>query len=196
MPRLLLKSNGVLVEQFCPLDPEPPYQPPDTWDGPHVQHRFGDALETLRKLPMGRLRPAGMRGSWPLFPLDYDAFMGRMSADIEGMAVEGKLDQEFVAAYQGWTADRNRHRDPPSARQISCMEHALLWPGHYLRDRDELARALNLCGLARASGLSVQQVVRGGKHKGARSPTQWNQLALEAADQVAAGLRINKIAVF
>ena len=115
--------------------------------------------------------------------------MGRMSADITTMAVEGKLDQEFVAAYQDWTADRNRYRDPPSAQQISYMEHALLWPGHYLRDRDELARALNLCGLAQASGLLSSEVVRGGKHKGVRSPTQWNQMALEAAHAIAVGLR-------
>lgn len=196
MPRLLLKSNGVLVEQFCPLDPEPPYQPPDTWDGPHVQHRFADALETLRKLPMGRLRPAGMRGSWPLFPLDYDAFMGRMSADITRMAVEGKLDQEFVAAYQDWTADRNWYRDPPSAQQISYMERALFWPGHYLRGQPELARALNFCGLAQARGLRVRDVVRGGKHKGVRSPMQWNQMAVTAANTIARGLRTNKIAVF
>jgi hypothetical protein len=113
MPRLLLKSDGVLVEQFCPLDPEPPYQPPDRWDGPHVQHRFSEAIEILRKLPMGRVLPAGIRTRWPLFQLDYDAFMGRMSADITSMAVEGKLDQEFVAAYQDWTADRNRRQTGP-----------------------------------------------------------------------------------
>ena len=196
MPRLLLKSDGVLVEQFCPLDPEPPYQPPDRWDGPHVQHRFSEAIEILRKLPMGRVLPAGIRTRWPSFPLDYDAFMGRMSADITSMAVEGKLDQEFVAAYQDWTEDRNRYRDPPSAQQISYMERALFWPGHYLRGQPELARALNIAGLAQARGVSVQDVCRRGKHARVRSPAEWNRLALEAAAAIAVGLRINKIVVF
>src|SRR5262249_54425982 len=152
-PRLLLKSDGVLVEQFCPLDPEPPYRPPEKWDAPHVQHRFAEAMETLRKLPMGRLRPADMHNSWPGYALDWNTFMGRMSADITSMAVEGKLDQEFVAAYNDWTADRNRWRERPTAQEISHMERALLWPGHYLRDQAERARAFNIAGLAQAHGL-------------------------------------------
>ena len=196
MPRLLLKCDGVRAEHFCPLDPEPPYQPPEQWDAPHVQYRFAEAIETLRKLPMGRLRPAEMRGSWPGYASDWNMFMGRMSADITSMAVEGKLDQEFVAAYQDWTEDRNRYRDPPSAQQISCMEHALLWPGHYLRGQPELARAFNIVGLAQARGLSVRDVVRGDKHRGVRSPTQWIRFALEAAHEIAVGLRVDRIAVF
>ena len=196
MPRLLLKSDGVLVEQFCPLDPEPPYQPPDRWDGPHVQHRFSEAIEILRKLPMGRWGPAGIYTSWPGYSMEWDAFMGRMSADIESMAVEGKLDPEFVTAYQTWTIDRNRWHERPAAADISVMERALAWPGAYLRDQIELARALNLCALAQARGLSVRDVVRGGKHKGVRSPTQWHQMALIAANTIAGGLRVDRIAVF
>jgi hypothetical protein len=197
MPRLLLKSDGVLVEQFCPLlDPEPPYQPPDRWDGPHVQHRFSEAIEILRKLPMGRVLPAGIRTRWPLFQLHYDAFMGRMSADITSMAVEGKLDQEFVAAYQDWTADRNRWRERPSAKEIGNMERALLWPGRYLRGQHEMARAFNICSLAQACGVSVRDVVRGGKHHGVRSGSAWSQLALEAANRIAVGLRIDGIVMF
>jgi hypothetical protein len=116
--------------------------------------------------------------------------MGRLSSDVTTMAVEGKLDQEFVAAYHDWTVDRNRWRERPTAQEISCMEHALFWPGTYLRDRVELARALNVCGFAQARGLSVRDVVRPGKHHGVRSPAEWNRLALEAADQIAVGLRI------
>ena len=36
----------------CPLDPEPPYQAPEQWDAPHVQHRFADAIGTLTRLPL------------------------------------------------------------------------------------------------------------------------------------------------
>jgi hypothetical protein len=194
--RLLLKCDGVLAEHFCPLDPEPPYEPPDEWDGPHVQHRFAEALDTLCKLPMGRLRPAEMRSSWPRYALDWNEFMGRMSADVTSMAVEGKLDQEFVSAYQDWTEDRNRWHERPSAPEISAMESALLWPGRYLRHQSELACAINIAGLAQAHGLPIRDVVRGGKHHGARSSTQWNELALEAAHRIAVGLRVDRIVVF
>jgi hypothetical protein len=47
MGKLLLKYDGTLIENFCPLDGPPPYQAPDRWDGPHVQVRFAEALETL-----------------------------------------------------------------------------------------------------------------------------------------------------
>jgi hypothetical protein len=196
VPRLLLKNDGVVVEHFCPLDPEPAYQPPDTWDAPHVQHRFSEAIGTLAKLPLGRFFPTAIYTCWPGYSMEWDHFMGRMTADIESMAVEGKLDPEFVTAYQTWTIDRNRWRERPAAADISVMERALAWPGAYLRDQIELARALNLCGVAQARGMSVRDVVRRGKHADVRSPTQWNQLALTAANTIAVGLRIDRIAVF
>src|SRR5262245_3211366 len=99
MPRLLLKYDGDLDEKCCRLQPGPPCGRPEKWAARHVRHRFAAAMETLRTLPMGRLRPADMHNSWPGYALDWNTFMGRMSADIPSMAVEGKLDQEFVAAY-------------------------------------------------------------------------------------------------
>jgi pimeloyl-ACP methyl ester carboxylesterase len=41
--RLLLRCDGVLAEQWCPLDPEPPYRPPLKWTAPHVVHRYAAA---------------------------------------------------------------------------------------------------------------------------------------------------------
>jgi hypothetical protein len=137
-----------------------------------------------------------MRGSWPIYSLEWNEFMGRMTADVESMAVEGKLDQDFVSAYQDWTADRNRSRERPSAKEIGNMERALWWPGRYLRGQHEMARAFNVCSLAQACGVSVKDIVRGGKHKGVRSGSAWHQLALEAADRIAVGLRADQIAVF
>jgi hypothetical protein len=196
MPKLLLKADGVLVDSWCPLDPPPPYQPPEHWDAPHVQHRFAEAIDTLRKLPLGRFAPAGIHGSWPNYALEWNQFMARMSADMETMAVEGSLSHDFVAAWQDWTEDRHRVRERPSALEISIMERALFWPGRYLRDRHELARALNLCGLATVRGVSVRDVVKRGKHRGVRSPSAWHELALEAAHRIAVGLRVDRIAVF
>jgi hypothetical protein len=196
MPRLLLKCDGVLAEHFCPLDPEPQYQPPEKWDAPHVQHRFTEAISTLAKLPLGRFWPAGVRNCWPNYASEWAEFMARMSADMGAMAIEGSLSYEFVAAYQDWTADRHLIRERPSAQEISVMERALFWPGRYLRTSHELARALNLCGLAQARGLSVRDVAKHGKHVDVRSPSAWHELALEAAHLIAVGLRVDRIAVF
>jgi hypothetical protein len=197
MPRLLLKCDGVLVEHFCPLDPEPPYQPPDRWNASHVQHRFTEAIGRLAKLPLGRWGPDGIYTKWPACAQQWDQFMARMSADMGAMAVEGSLSYEFVAAYQDWTADRHRIRERPSAQEISHTERALFWPGRYLRDRStDLARALNLTSLARARGIGLDAVVRRGKHSGVRSSSAWQELALEATNQIAVGLRVDRIAVF
>jgi hypothetical protein len=189
-PGYRVKRDLRLIARLDPL------QRPEKWDGPHVQHRFAEAIETLRKLPMGRLRPAEIRSSWPRYALDWNTFMGRMSADITTMAVENKLNQEFVTSYWDWTASQNRWHERPSAPEISAMESALSWPGSYLRGQIELARAFNIVGFAQARAVSVRDVIRGGKHKGVRSSTQWNQMALEAAHAIAVGLRINKVEVF
>jgi hypothetical protein len=197
MLRLLPKCDRVLAEHFCPLDPEPPYQPPDTWDAPHVQNRFAEAIGTLAKLPLGRLGPAGVRNCWPNYASEWADFMARMSADMEEMAVAGQLSQEFLVAHRDWTADRHRIHERPSAQEISHMERALFWPGRYLRDRStDLARALNLTSLARARGVGLDAVVRRGKQSGVRSSSAWQELALEATNQIAVGLRVDRIAVF
>jgi hypothetical protein len=197
MSRLLPKCDGVLIEHFCPLDPEPLYQPPDAWDAPHVQHRFAEAIGTLAKLPLGRFWPAGIYTSWPSFAQEWNEFMARMSADMEVMAVAGQLSQDFLVAHQSWIADRHRIRERPSAQEISCMEYALEWPGRYLRERPgDLARALNLVSLARARGVELKQVVHRGAHRGVRSSPAWYDLALTAAHEIAIGLRVDRIAVF
>jgi hypothetical protein len=197
MSRLLLKCDGVLVEHFCPLDPEPPYQPPDRWDAPHVQHRFTEAIGTLAKLPLGRFWPVGVRNCWPNYASEWAEFMARMSADMEEMAVAGQLSQEFLIAHQDWTADRHRIRERPSAQEISFMERSIGWPGKYLRQQPgDLVRALNLTSLAHARGVELDAVVRRGKHRGVRSSSAWQASALEAAHRIAVGLRVDRIAVF
>jgi hypothetical protein len=182
MPHLLLRADGVLVANWCPLDPEPPYQPPDRWDGPHVAHRFAEAIDTLCKLPLGRWGPSEIRNCWPAYYDEWADLLAQLGDGADGIE-------------QTWQR-RNRVRIPPSAVEISQMERALFWPGAYLRGRHELTCALNVCGLAHARGLSVRDVVKRGKHARIHSPTQWNKLALTAADTIAVGLRVDGIAVF
>jgi hypothetical protein len=178
---LLLKCDGVLAEHLCPLDPEPLYRPPDKWDAPHVQHRFAEAISTLLKLPLGRWGPCKIRNRWPTY---YDEW-----ADLIAQLGDGADGIE-----QTWRR-RNRVRIMPSASEISAMERALEWPGRHLRRHLELAQALNICGLAQARELAVEDVVKRGKHAGVRSPTQWHRLALEAAQRIAIGLQTERVAV-
>jgi hypothetical protein len=182
MGRLRLQYDGVLAEAWNPLDPEPPYLPPDTWNAPHVQHRFAEAISTLLKLPLGRFWPADIRNCWPAY---YDEW-----ADLLAQLGDGADGFE-----QTWKR-RNRVRVMRSARQISVMERALEWPGRHLPHHLELAWALNICSLAQARELPVEDVVRRGKHAGVRSAAEWHRLALEAAHRIAVGLQVDRVVVF
>jgi hypothetical protein len=84
----------------------------------------------------------------------------------------------------------------PAAPEISAMDRSLEWPGRHLRRHLELARALNICALAQARELPVEDVVKRGKHAGVRSPTEWHRLAFEAARLIAVGLQVDRVAVF
>ena len=182
MPRLLLKADSVIADHWCPLDSPSRYVPPERWDASHVQHRFAEAIGTLLKLPLGRWGPSKIRNCWPTYYDEWADFLAQLGDGTDGFE-------------QTWKR-RNRVRVMPSAHQISAMERALEWPGRHLRHHLELARALNICALAQARELAVEDVVRRGKHAGVRSPTEWHRLALEAAHRIAVGLQIDRIAVF
>jgi hypothetical protein len=182
MVRLLLQYDGVLAEAWNPLDPEPPYLPPDTWNAPHVQHRFAEAIGTLLRLPLGRWGPSKIRNCWPTYYNEWADLLAQLGDGADGFE-------------QTWKR-HNRVRIMPSAHQISAMERALEWPGRHLRLHLQLAQALNVCGLAQARELPVEDVVKRGTHAGVRSPTEWHRLALEAADRIALGLQVDGIAVF
>jgi hypothetical protein len=182
MGKLLLRADGVLAQVWNPLDPGPPYEPPEQWDGPHVSHRFGEAISTLLKLPIGAFGPSKIKNCWPAYQSEW--------ADLLSMVGDGADGLE-----QSW-ARRNQVRLPPSAREVSQMEQALLWPGEYLGDAPDLVYALNATALTRARELELADVVRRGPHAGMRSTIAWQQLALEAAERIAGGLVRNRAAVF
>ena len=181
MVRLLLRADGVLSDQWCPLDPQPPYQPPQRWDGPHVAHRFAEAIGTLLKLPIGDFGPHKIRNCWPAYQTEW--------ADLLSMIGDGADGIE-----QSW-ARRNQVRLPPSVREVSQMERALLWPGEYLRGVFDLIYALNATALARAREVELEDVVGHGRRAGVRSTIVWQQLGLEAADRIAGGLVRDGVAV-
>jgi hypothetical protein len=182
MPRLLLKADGVLADFWCPLDPPSPYEPPEKWDGLHVSYRFAEAIGTLIKLPLGRFWPQGIHNAWPKYRSEWEDLLAML--DDGGDAL--RLMQE----------QRNRVQIPPSSVEISFMDCALDWPGTYLRGRTDLVYALNATALARAREIELEDVIRRGKRAGARSPTVWQGLAIDAADRIAVGLIADRTAVF
>jgi hypothetical protein len=181
--RLLLKANGIISEAWCPLDPEPLYEPPPQWNGLHVSYRYAEAFSTLIRMPLGGFGPRWFGGCWPAYRSEWE--------DLLAMLDDGGDALRQVQEH------RNQVRIPPSSIEISCMDRALGWPSAYLRGSDpDLCRAFNIVSFATAREVSVDDVVQRGKHAGVRSPTEWHRLALEAADQVAAGLRADRQPVF
>jgi hypothetical protein len=182
MGKLLLRADGILAQVWNPLDPPPPYEAPDHWDGPHVSHGFSEAVSTLLKLPIGDFGPRKIRNCWPAYQSEW--------ADLLSMVGDGADGLE-----QSW-ARRNQVHLPPTAREVSHMEQALPWPGRYLRGAFDLVYALNATALTRACELELADVVRRGPRAGVCSTIVWQQLALEAADRIASGLVRDRVAVF
>jgi hypothetical protein len=183
MAKLLLKADCILCDVWCPLDPPPLNEPPERWDGPHVAHRFSEAIGVLLKLPLGRFGPPGFGSCWPAYRSEWEDLLSMFDGD--GDALRQVHEQ------------RNRVRIPPSSLEISAMERALDWPQTYLRGRPfESVYALNVTALARARETDLENIVRRGRHAGVRAPSEWHRIALEAADEVAVGLRVDRQPVF
>jgi hypothetical protein len=182
MPKLLQRYDGILVNSWCPLDPEPPYVPPDKWNAPHVQVRFAEAIGAVSRMP-GRVWPRSYFTAWPQFESEWADMLSRLSDGGD--------------AHEQWVKEQNApRREPLTSIEIMHMEAALGWPGAYLRDEPERARALNVVGLATSREVSVEDVAGRGKHRGVKSPAVWHELAQAAAHEIAVGLRVDRVAVF
>ena len=182
MSRLLLKCDGTLLESYSPLDPEPPYVPPDRWDAGHVGHRFAEALLVISRMP-ARIWPRGFKTLWPQFQSEWADMLSRLSDGGD--------------AYENWCREQNYSvREKPTSIEIMHMETALCWPGAYLRHRSDLGKAFNVCALAAAREVNVEDVIAGGRHHGVRAPSEWHRLGLEGAERIASGLRADQVGVF
>jgi hypothetical protein len=150
--------------------------------GPHVLQRFADGLQTLIKMPLGGFGPRWFGGCWPAYRIEWD--------DLVAVYGDAEARDQFYEV-------RNTVRTRPSAQEISQMERSLSWPSAYLRGSDpDMCRAFNLVGLATAREVSVDDVARHGRRTNVKSPTEWHRIAIDAASEIAAGLRVDKVAVF
>jgi hypothetical protein len=170
-----------------PLDgvPAPEYIP-ETWDGAHVGKRMIEAFSTLRRLPLN-LYPREFGNMWPAV---YHEWTDRLAQ--EEMDFDDK-EREIAA--------RNRVKTRPRAVEISRMECAIAWPGHYLSSLDREAQRSRDQAWARAVGLVAW-------HRSGERELEWIAKRLRMApatvrrrnrtglDIIAAGLRRDRVAVF
>ena len=141
----------------------PEYIPP-RWDGPHTGLRLIQAFKTLSAIPVAN-GPRFKSTWWPHAPMEW--------IDIKAKEHEylNDLDQAREAARQ-WA--RTRHRASPE--EVSRMEAALSWPGHYLNHRPLVMRV-------------VQNVARSGRSvmRATRSPTSCTSRWRPSAGSIALG---------
>ena len=146
MPRLL-HLDGIL-EDWHPLQnggTAPEYIPP-RWNGPHVGKRMIESYQTLAKLPVAN-GPRFHSGFWLEWTREWTDEMARLGADA------AQLEAEARAA--------NRVRILPSAAEISRMEAAIAWPGHYLaKTRPILAVTVQLVALWRSREKDLRWIAR------------------------------------
>lgn len=197
---MLWTEGEILAGKYNPLEdgPSPDNYVPPRWDSPHVIKRYTEALDVLRRSPLGQIFPKRARTSWPECERDWDMFMGRCR-NVESMSAEGLVSDEMYMAYKTWETDNNRSRhDPPTARQIKHMDLATSWPGQYLRPLSiEPSPFLCLCH-ANLYGIEPKRAYR--NTQASRylkiNPLDIPVLARSAAAVIARGLNNDNFSVF
>ncbi len=172
---LIPASERVNALEFGMAQPE--YVPAE-WVGFHVGVRLVEAFKTLSLLP-ATFGPALMHNSWPTYSIEW--------ADL--MAWESIQDEE---SKRQRAAGMNRVRLQPSHSDVSRMETALIWPGHYLATRPFVLRVVQKVALMRSRGLDIAQAARRLK-KRAYSVRRMNR---DGLDEIALGLRRDRVPVF
>ena len=157
----------------------PEYIPP-VWIGSHVGLRLVEAFKTLAAIPVAN-GPHFRSGHWAPYPME--------AIDIVAKEFEYLNDYgQAREAAQQWA--RTRHRATPE--EVSRMEAALSWAGHYLGHRPLVARVVQAVAQFRSIGWEGDRIARR-LHKPATTVRRVNRTGL---DEIAAGLRRDGVAVF
>jgi hypothetical protein len=168
-----LFSGREVIDDWCPLDgvPAPEFIPPE-WTGPHVHVRLADAWRILSKMPWRSPYPRAFGRWWPSYRVEWH--------DLLAMLGAGELE-----ALQ---REANRTRILPSAREISQMEQAIVWPMQYLREARHVL-IVNVCArVASFDGDLEREIVRRRYRGDAEQWQRWNwQLCDKIADRLIAG---------
>jgi hypothetical protein len=153
---------------------------PALWDGPHCGVRLVQAFKTLSTLPPAK-GPSSRSGYWPSAPMEWIDIVAK---EHEYLNDPGQARE----AAQQWA--RTRHRCTPE--EVSRMEAALSWAGHYLGHRPLVARVVQSVAQFRSVGWEGDRIARR-LRKPAAMVRRTNRAGLDA---IAAGLRRDGAAVF
>jgi hypothetical protein len=167
-----------LPHEWHPLDhrPAPEYIPP-FWTGPHVGLRLVEALRVLRRLPPVR-GPRAFGNSWPAWLVEWEDQL----AQLEQEQAERDLAER----------QQNRVRVLPSSIEITRMEIAIAWLGHYLHDCRQLLRTVSRVAFYRTRNHHIGYAARRMRLPFALA-RQWNR---EGLDIIAQGLNRDAVRVF
>jgi hypothetical protein len=150
--------------------PAPEYIPP-MWDGVHVGVRLVDSFRVLNNLPLGIVKNFAS-GYWPDYWHDWGDLLSQE---------QGPEDNRDVAPM----------RIRLTMNEITRMERVIGWPGRYVID-DDVRRVVQRVGLLRSHDFDLEHIA----HRMRRAANQLRKLNQDGLDQIAAGLRRDKIAIF
>jgi hypothetical protein len=179
-----LGDDWILIPQetnddgWHPLSGQPaPELIPATWLGWHTGKRLAEAMRTLGFLSING-HPLGYTSAWPRYMTEWGDVLARLEGDEE--------QQRQDAAAKNWT------KIVPTSIEIGRMETAIVWPGRYLGEFPQLLRAVGAVAQARARYLDIAHAARKLNLPG-RHVRRWND---EGLDRIAAGLRLDEVAMF
>lgn len=173
-----LFTGNEVIEAWNPLDGVPPPEfIPDEWNGPHVALRLSDAWRTLGKIPMPRFAPRAFGRNWPQYRIEWTDLLSMIGAgEIEALQRE-----------------QNRVRVLPSAKEISRMEQAIMWPLQYLKEAREVL-IVNVCARMSAVDGNLHREIRRRRYGG--EAEEWRKQNWKLCDRIADGLVKDRVLVF
>lgn len=176
MAKLFLGTE--VVDEWHPLDDVPaPRFTPATWNGPHVGARLIDAWRILNRMPWRSPAPRKYGQSWPRYSYEW----------FDLLAIVGGGELESVQREQ------NRVRILPTAREITEMELAIVWPLTYL-ELDRQILIVNVVARVASYEGDLQREMRRRNYAG--DPEQWQKENWRLCDTIADGLIADRVTVF
>jgi hypothetical protein len=120
-----------------------PRDVPSIWSQIHALDRLEEAFQVMGMMPAAT-RPKAYGSAWPSIVQEKIPLV-----ILAEMSASGELETQ--------QEEQNRVRVPPSSAQISRMEQALRWPFEYLRDQQELARAISQRAMWSAMHVNIRK---------------------------------------
>ena len=176
MPKLFHGTE--VLENWSPLDGVPaPEFVPLHWTGPHVARRLADAWRVLSRMPWRSPYPRAFGKWWPSYKPEF--------ADLLAIIDAGELE--------AMQREANRVRVLPTARDISQMEQAMMWPMDYLAEPRQVLIVNVVSRVTSFDGDLSREIRRKGYDGEAE---EWRALHWRYCDAIADRLIDDRVMVF